>query len=122
MNNPEYKCKWRDLAADICRQRLIIEGTLHNIFLPEEMTRYCSEITKVLNMNPVTAPICNHDPQYGWCAYMHWKESGLHIYSWDKHVPPFFSVDIYTCKFFNELDVAEFTKSFFDDRLIELAW
>ena len=73
---------WKDLAPDICRQRLVIEGTLHNPFGSEDMTRYCHEITKVLNMTEVTSPMCNYDPNYGWCAYTHWKESGMHIYSW----------------------------------------
>ena len=49
--------EWEDLAPDICRQRLVIEGTLHNVFLPEEMTRYCHEITEVLNMTEVTSPV-----------------------------------------------------------------
>ena len=113
---------WRDLAADITRQRMIVEGTLHNVFLPEDMTRYCSEITKVLDMTAVTAPICNHDPMYGWCAYMHWKESGMHIYAWDKRTPPFFSIDIYTCKYFEPADVVDYTKEFFNEQLIDLVW
>ena len=86
------------------------------------MTRYCSEITKVLNMNPVTAPICNHDPQYGWCAYMHWKESGMHIYAWDHRIPPFFSIDIYTCKTFEPVDAVRFTEEFFGENLLQLVW
>ena len=40
---------YTDLAPDIFRQRLIIEGLLHNAFKAEDMTRYCHEITKVLN-------------------------------------------------------------------------
>ena len=113
---------WRDLAADICRQRLIIEGTLHNVFLPEDMTRYCNGITKVLNMTAVTAPICNHDPQYGWCSYMHWKESGMHIYAWDHRIPPFFSIDIYTCTAFEPMDAVRFTEEFFGESLLQLVW
>ena len=111
-----------DLAPDICRQRLVVEGTLHNVFLPEHMTIYCQEITRVLKMTSVTAPICNHAPEYGWCTYMHWKESGMHIYSWDNRNPSFFSVDIYTCKFFNPLSVINYTKEFFGDNLIKLVW
>ena len=113
---------WEDLAPDICRQRLIVEGTLHNVFLPEDMTKFCQEITKVLNMTAVTSTICNHDSHYGWCAYMHWKESGMHIYAWDNRTPKFFSIDIYTCKKFKNLDVMNFTHEFFGDNLIELAW
>jgi S-adenosylmethionine decarboxylase len=52
---------------------------------------------------------------------MHWKESGIHIYSWGTRVPPFFSIDIYTCKDFEEKSVIDFSKDFFSDNLIELS-
>ena len=113
---------WKDLAPDIVRQRIIIEGTLHNPFEPEDMDKYCHEVTKVLNMTYVTAPICNYEPHYGWCAYMHWKESGLHIYSWDNREPKFFSIDMYTCKKFDPADALRYTEEFFGDNLIQLAW
>ena len=38
----------KDLAPDIVRQRMVIEGTLENPFSGEEMTSYCEKITKVL--------------------------------------------------------------------------
>ena len=116
------KHTWKDLAPDICRQRLIIEGTLHSSFLPEDMTKYCHEITKVLNMTEVTSPICNHDPHYGWCAYTHWKESGMHVYAWDNRDPKFFSIDIYTCKKFVPQHAINYTEEFLGDNLIKLVW
>ena len=73
-------------------------------------------------MTCVTAPIFNYDPAYGWCAYMHWKESGIHIYAWDDRKPPFFSIDIYTCKAYKEEEDSRFTKDFFGDNLIDLEW
>jgi S-adenosylmethionine decarboxylase len=113
---------WQDLAPDICRQRLIIEGTLHNVFLPEDMTQYAKEISKVLNMEPITSPVLNHEPKYGWCAFVHWKESGMHIYTWDNRLPKFFSVDIYTCKEFDPMDAVRYTEEFFKDNLIKITW
>tara|TARA_Y100000310_G_C20691159_1_gene822304 strand:- start:2580 stop:2933 length:354 start_codon:yes stop_codon:yes gene_type:complete len=113
---------WNDLAPDICRQRLIIEGTLRNIFSPEGMTRYAKEISNVLNMELITSPILNHEPKYGWCAFVHWKESGMHIYTWDNRDPKFFSIDIYTCKAFNQDDAIRYTRKFFGDNLIKLVW
>ena len=113
---------WEDLAPDIFRQRMIIEGTLHNIFLPEDMTLYAKEMSKVLNMELLTSPVLNHEPDYGWCAFVHWKESGMHIYSWDDRKPPFFSADIYTCKTFNPDHVVAFTQEFFGENLIKLTW
>tara|TARA_B100000214_G_scaffold371394_1_gene347710 strand:- start:151 stop:849 length:699 start_codon:yes stop_codon:yes gene_type:complete len=113
---------WEDLAPEIHRQRLVIEGTLHNPFTPEEMTRYSNEITDVLNMTAVTAPVCNYDSNYGWCAYTHWKESGMHIYGWDDRSPAFFSVDLYTCKKFKPQDAVNYTEEFFGDNLIKVVW
>ena len=113
---------WVDLAPDICRQRLVIEGTLHNVFSPEDMTRYCNDIAGVLDMTAVTAPVCSYEPSYGWCAYTHWKESGMHIYAWDDRTPKFFSVDIYTCKLFDPMDAIGYTKEFLGDNLIKLTW
>jgi len=111
---------WRDLATDITRQRLIIEGTLHNTFLPEDVTRYAKEISSVLDMELITSPVLNYEPKYGWCAFVHWKESGMHIYTWDNRSPRFFSVDIYTCKAFDPLDALRYTREFFGDNLIDL--
>ena len=39
---------WWDLAPEICRQRMILEGTLYNPFEADDMIRYCKEISKVL--------------------------------------------------------------------------
>ena len=42
---------WKDLAPEIVRQRLVIEGTLYKPFESENMIKYCKNISKVLNMN-----------------------------------------------------------------------
>ena len=113
---------WKDLAPDICRQRMILEGTLHNPFEKDDMVTYCKEISTVLDMVPIGEPITDFAEKYGWCCFMHWKESGMHIYSWDDRDPKFFSIDIYTCKSFDPMDVARFTEEFFEDNLIKLTW
>ena len=113
---------WKDLAPDITRQRIIIEGTIKSKFEAEGMSKFCKEISKVLNMTPLEDPITNYAEEYGWCAYMHWKESGMHIYSWNVRDPKFFSVDIYTCKKFNAASAIVYTINFFKGDLIELAW
>ena len=113
---------WEDLAPDICRQRMIVEGILHNPFESVDMVVYCNDISTVLNMTPVSYPELSFAEEYGWCCFMHWRESGMHIYSWDDRKPPFFSVDIYTCKTFNSGDVVAFTQEFFGENLIKLTW
>ena len=122
MKEARKQPQFKDLAPDIKRQRMILEGTLHNAFAPEDMIRYCKEISIVLNMTPVTEPSTNFAKDYGWCCYMHWKESGMHIYSWENRNPKFFSIDIYTCKSFSPLNVVAFTDEFFDDNMIECSW
>ena len=113
---------WVDLAPEICRQRIIVEGTLHNAFNPVDMVRYCREVSIVLDMTPVSKPKTDFAEEYGWCCFMHWKESGMHIYSWDNIKPKFFSIDIYTCKTFDPWDVVRYTEEFFEDNLIKLTW
>ena len=116
------KPAWEDLAPDICRQRIVVEGTLHNTFNPVDMVRFSQEVSTVLDMTPVGQPKTDFAEEYGWCCFMHWKESGMHIYSWDDRKPPFFSIDIYTCKSFDPWDVIRYTEEFFGDNLIKIAW
>ena len=113
---------WVDLAPTIIRQRLIIEGTLHSAMYPDDMSEYVEDIGPVLNMTPVTSPMLNYNADYGWCSYMHWKESGIHMYTWDHHDPPFFSVDIYTCKHFSPTVALDFTRTFFGQQLKQLTY
>ena len=113
---------WVDLAPEIRRQRVIVEGTLHNAFNPVDMVRYCHEVSIVLDMTPVSKPKTDFAEEYGQCCFMHWKESGMHIYSWDNIKPKFFSIDIYTCKTFDPWDVVRYTEEFFEDNLIKITW
>jgi len=113
---------WRNLAPEICRRRMVIEGTLHNAFEPSDMVDYCFDISKVLDMTPVSKPVTDYAEKYGHCCFMHWKESGMHIYGWDNRNPKFFSIDIYTCKDFDPHHAVSFTEEFFGDNLIELVW
>jgi hypothetical protein len=113
---------WVDLAPDICRQRMVVEGTLRNPFNPVDMVRYCKEISTVLDMTPVSNPKTSFTEEYGWCCFMHWKESGMHIYSWDNRSPKFFSIDIYTCKSFDPQRVVNYTEEFFGENLIKLTY
>jgi len=113
---------WNDLAPTVTRQRLIVEGTIFTPIKPHTMSDYVENITDVLNMTYISAPILHLAEEYGWCAYMHWKESGIHMYSWDYHEPPFFSVDIYTCKSFDPKDAINYTRDFFGRNLINLVW
>ena len=101
---------------------MIVEGTLHNQFGPDDMVQFCNEISTILDMTPVGKPVTDYADDYGYCCFMHWKESGMHIYGWDKRKPKFFSIDIYTCKSFDPEHVINYAQEFFGDNLINITW
>ena len=112
-----------DLAPNIIRRRLVIEGISEVIFTKENLKAYMIQLSEIMNMTIVSEPIFNYDEKYGLSSYMCWKESGMHIYTWEKNlenITNFFSIDIYTCKNFNINDVIEFTSNSFPIK--ELTW
>jgi hypothetical protein len=88
---------WVDLAPDICRQRMVLEGTLHNAFGPVDQRTYCKEISKVLDMTAVDEPKTSFAEEYGWCCFM-------------------------PCKKFDPQHVINYTRQFFGDNLINITW
>ena len=111
-----------DLAPNIIRKRLVIEGISEEIFTKENMKNYMIQLSEIMNMTIVSEPTFNYDEKYGLSSYMCWKESGMHIYTWKKtnNRPNFFSIDIYTCKDFNVNDIIKFTSNSFPIK--ELTW
>tara|TARA_B110000208_G_scaffold191374_1_gene258030 strand:- start:1574 stop:1921 length:348 start_codon:yes stop_codon:yes gene_type:complete len=112
----------KDLAPDIYRQRLVMEFILNNKIESHKLVEYSEKLTEKLGMTLVSSPILTYAPDYGWSVYVHWKESGMHIYTWDKRDPVFISVDLYTCKKFEINDALNYTKDFFINNLVELVW
>lgn len=113
-----------DLAPMIVRRRLIIEGTLNALPSQESISEYMTELSNVMNMTIVSQPSFNYEEEYGLAAYMCWKESGMHVYTWKGNGdrPNFISIDIYTCKEFDLEKVIDFTKNSFQPMLNELTW
>jgi len=102
----------KDLAPDIFRQRLIIEGLIKQPIAAEDIIQYLSKLSPTLDMTLLNEPVTHKSPLYGWAGWVHWETSGAHFYAWDQP-RLFFSVDIYTCKKF-DVDIAvQFTKNFF---------
>ena len=103
---------WKDLAPEICRQRLVIEGKPNAPITDTDIKAYLSKLSEVLKMKTVLEPITHNSSKFGWAGWIHWETSGTHFYAWD--VPfLFFSVDIYTCKKFDDDVAVAFTKEFF---------
>ena len=113
-----------DLAPSIVRRRLVVECIHNQNFDDEKIKKYMVDLSNVLNMTIVSMPISNYLEGYGYSAYMTWKESGMHVYTWNKTEtrPDFMSIDIYTCKHFDAEDVINFTKIFFDGNLESITW
>lgn len=109
-----------NLAPDIHRQRLVIEGTPVRPISDAEIRAYLAELSEVIGMKTLLTPVTHLCDKYGWAGWIHWETSGAHFYAWD--VPRlFFSVDIYTCKPFDPADAVRFTKLFFGPTAIEFA-
>lgn len=103
----------RDLAPEIHRQRLVVEGLVSTPIGAEAIVTYLTALGSVTDMRVLTEPVTHLSPSYGWAGWVHWETSGAHFYAWD--VPRrFFSVDIYTCKAFDPDAVVAFTRRFFD--------
>lgn len=102
----------RDLAPEICRQRLVVEGLNDRPITDDDIRGYLSALSTTIDMVTLIEPVTHRSAQYGWAGWIHWETSGAHFYAWD--VPrQFFSVDIYACKPFSADDVLDLTRRWF---------
>lgn len=104
---------WKNLAPELLRQRIVIEGTTEKIVEPEQIKSYLlalAEITKMEVLSPSEAHSA-HNMGYG--GWIHWKSSGAAFYSYPTN-PPLFTVDCYTCRPFSSQEAAEFTRKYFN--------
>ena len=108
----------KDLAPDIYRQRMVIEGIPNSPITKDQIKDYLSKLSDILEMISILDPVTHQSTKYGWAGWIHWETSGAHFYAWEKP-RLFFSVDIYTCKEFDEEKAVEFTMAFFDIEKIE---
>jgi len=101
-----------DLAPEIYRQRLVVEGLVSAPIGAREIEQYLSQLSGVLDMVTLLEPVTHQSDTYGWAGWIHWETSGAHFYGWDQP-RLFFSVDIYTCKAFSAERAVRFTQDFF---------
>lgn len=102
-----------DLAPDIHRQRLVIEGNVQRTIDAESIERYLTGLSHVTDMVPLMTPMTHRSDLYGWAGWIHWETSGAHFYAWEQP-RRFFSVDMYTCKAFDAQDAVDYTVDFFE--------
>ena len=102
-----------DLAPDIHRQRLVVEGLCRQAIDAVTIRDYLAKLSETIGMVTLIDPVTHRSPLYGWAGWIHWETSGAHFYAWE--TPRlFFSVDVYACKAFKTDDVVAFTREFFD--------
>jgi S-adenosylmethionine decarboxylase len=105
----------KNLEPKVIRQRLIIEAKYERELGEEDISRFLFELGKTLNMNIDIEPFIRRtdgETHAGLYGYVHWIESGSHIYAWENF--KFLSVDIYTCKHFSVEDAVNFVEEFFN--------
>ena len=103
---------WHDLAPDILRQRLVIEGVPARPVDEAQIGHYLSALSHEVDMVELLEPVTHRSDLYGWAGWIHWETSGAHFYAWERP-RLFFSVDVYTCKAFDVDTAVSFTRDFF---------
>ncbi|KAK6857066.1 hypothetical protein PG995_007253 [Apiospora arundinis] len=103
---------YADLAPQILRQRLVVEGYPAKAITETDIKDYLSKLSEITQMIRLLEPVTHKSDLYGWAGWIHWETSGAHFYAWEKPLL-FFSVDIYTCKQFDPKLVVNFTRDYF---------
>lgn len=117
----------KNIEPRVTRQRLVIEARYSAVINKESVKKYLFGLAEELKMTihpDLTEPIITsatgksipiHD---GYEGAIFWVESGASIYVWEKL--NFLTVDIYTCKRFDNQKAIDFTAKFFGTT--ELEW
>ena len=107
----------KNLAPNIFRQRLLIEGFYKIEVNKKVIENYFRIITKALKLRMYGKPIIfspggiGKEENQGYDAFVPLIDSGISVYIWSN--AKFFSGVIYTCKGFNEKTAIKVTKKFF---------
>lgn len=111
----------KNLAPDIFRQRLLLEGYYSGEMTGDRVKEYLLGVAEHLNLRTYAEPIVftpaagmGTEANGGFDAFVPLIDSGISAYIWSK--AEFFSILLYTCKGFDESAAAKFTSYFFDVR------
>lgn len=117
----------KNIEPKVARQRLIIEARYSVAVNGEKIKNYLFNLAAALKMtiHPdlaepiITSATGKSNPIHdGWEGAIFWVESGASIYIWERL--NFLTVDIYTCKRFDNQIAVDFTANFF--KTTELEW
>ncbi len=107
-----------DIAPDIFRKRLLIEGYYKADVSGERLKDYFAHITDELSLKTYGEPIIHHTSgegkavNEGFDGFVPLVDSGIYIGVWVN--PKFLSTIIYTCGEFDETKAVSLVKEFFD--------
>ncbi|MBW4570808.1 MAG: hypothetical protein KME31_23115 [Tolypothrix carrinoi HA7290-LM1] len=108
----------KNLAPDIFRQRLLIEGFYTIDINKELLEKYLLNVAGHLSLSTYGEPIIfapasgmGREENAGYDAFLPLIDSGISAYFWSS--AKFFSIVIYTCKGFNEQAAIDFTREYF---------
>jgi hypothetical protein len=113
----------RDLAPEIFRQRLLIEGLYDRDVAREDVERYLIDVAAHLSLLTYGSPVVHapggagKDSNEGFDAFIPLIDSGISLYVWSKR--RFFAAVLFTCKAFDEQAALDFTRVFFAARDLE---
>ena len=106
-----------DIAPDIFRKRLLVEGYFTANVTEESLRDYFAEITGKLNLKTYGPPIIHQTSgegkavNEGFDGFVPLVDSGIYIGVWVN--PRFLSTIIYTCGEFDELEAVNIVRDFF---------
>ena len=113
----------RDLAPDIVRQRLLVEGLYEREVTRGDVERYLVDVAAHLGLRTygdaiVHAPSgAGKEDNQGFDAFIPLIDSGISLYVWSKR--RFFATVLFTCKAFDEEAAVKFTREYFGAKQIE---
>jgi hypothetical protein len=115
----------RDLAPDIVRQRILIEG-YYTVAIDEDLIRdFFVHVTNRLDLRTYDAPVIfapggeGRQDNEGYDAFVPLIDSGISLYVWTG--PKFLSMVAFTCKAFDVREAVKATQEFFAMTQIEHA-
>jgi len=113
----------RDLAPEIVRQRLLIEGTYERAVTRDGVENYLVGVAAHLNLRTYGSPIVHapggagKDENEGFDAFIPLIDSGISLYVWSQR--RFFAAVLFTCKKFDSTAALDFTREFFAATALE---
>ena len=108
----------KDLAPDIVRQRLLIEGHFAATIDRAGVETYLVDLAAHLNLRTYGTPIVHapggagKDENEGFDAFIPLIDSGISLYVWSRK--RFFAAVLFTCKTFDVGAALAFTRAHFD--------